>query len=134
MTLRDVADGLIGVLIGALASYLLITRRNKAASAAKRRSDFLAFLYKWFAQMAASPTSPDDPPTHTEDIFQKSLPQFREHIAMTKADFEGNAAFEKVVGECVLTEEDMCQPPAVVRTLLLAKVQAVADFIEDGQK
>jgi hypothetical protein len=134
MTIRDVIVGLVGVLIGALAYHWLGVIRKKFNAAAKRKADMLAFLYKLFAQMAAIPTSEHGPPPQAELIFHKALPQYKEHVDKIKGDFEGNAKFEEVINECGLSEEDLCQPAEVLRTHLLAKVQAVAVFLEGGKK
>jgi len=74
MTLRDVIVGLVGILIGGLVYHGFAVMRHKSNSAAKRKADMLAFLYKLFAQMAAIPTSKYGSPAQAELIFHKALP------------------------------------------------------------
>jgi len=51
-----------------------------------------------------------------------------------KGDFEDNVMFDEVMNDCALAEEDLRQPKEVLRTILLVKVQAVAEFLEGGKK
>ena len=73
MTLRDAYCWLFGVLITALVAHLLTKDRTAAADASKRKADALAYLYKWFAKMAAVPTSKGAAPAKPDVVFQGTV-------------------------------------------------------------
>ena len=117
-------------MVGAFINHCLAASRAKVSDAANRKADALAFLYKWFATVAAVPLDSRAPPAKPDAAFREGLPDFRAHVAKIKGDLERNAAFEKAVLECVWTDNLRQQPTADLRGALLAKIQAVADALE----